>query len=87
MWNRVARMERGANLFWTLVVLALAAAGAYYVFRAFSVEGQKPDCASLLEGCSQRCRTTTTDNDAAEACQSKCEENNKACVAQQADGK
>lgn len=87
MWNRVARTERGASLFWTLVVLALAAAGAYYVFRAFNVEDQKPGCASLLEGCVQRCRTTTTDNDAAEACQSKCEQANKSCVTRQAGGK
>ncbi|MGA8006442.1 MAG: hypothetical protein WCA17_10100 [Burkholderiales bacterium] len=87
MRHPAARTQRGAGLLWNLVVLALAAGGAYYLYRAFSVDEQRPGCASLLEGCSQRCRTTTTDNDAAEACQSKCEENNKACVARQADGK
>ena len=87
MRHPAARTERGEGVHWTAVALAVAAGGAYYLYRAFSCDDQRPGCASLLEGCSQRCRTTTTDNDAAEACQSKGEENNKACVAQQADGK
>ncbi len=87
MWYRVARLQHGANLFGALLVLALAAAGAYYVYRSFSVDEQKPGCGSLLEGCVQRCRATTTDNDAMEACQTKCEEANKSCVTEQAGGK
>lgn len=87
MRYRVARLQQGANLFGALLVLALAAAGTYYLYRSFSVEDQKPGCASVLEGCVQRCRATTTDNDATEACQTKCEEANKSCLAEQPGGK
>jgi hypothetical protein len=87
MRHQAAWMQQGRSLFGALVLLALAAGGAYYVYRAFSVEEEKPDCASLLTGCVQRCRTTTADNDAAESCQRKCEEENKSCVTQQAGGR
>lgn len=79
--------QHGKGVFSTLVVLALAAAGAYYLYRTFSVEDAKPSCANLLEGCVQRCRSTTTDNNATEACQGKCEDDNKACVTERAGGK
>jgi hypothetical protein len=76
-----ARAQQGMNLFGALVVLALAAAGAYYVYQRFNVQEELPSCAALLEGCVQHCSRTATDDDAAEACKRKCEADGKSCEA------
>ena len=82
MRSRAAvRARHGRGLIGALVVLALAAAGGYYVYRAFSVQDTRPTCASLLEGCMERCSRSTTDNEATEACQRKCQDDSKACAA------
>jgi len=36
-------------------------------------EGAAPTCKSELEKCMQRCRKTSTDNAAAQACQKSCQ--------------
>jgi hypothetical protein len=69
------------NLLGALVVLALAAAGAYYVYRGISAQDARPTCASLLAGCTERCSRTATDSDAVEACQRKCQDDSKSCEA------
>jgi hypothetical protein len=77
-----ARLQRGLNLFGALVVLALAAAGAYYVYRGIRAQDARPPCAGLLAGCMERCSRTAADNDAVEACQRKCQDDSKSCEAQ-----
>jgi hypothetical protein len=75
------------NLLGALVGLALAAAGAYYVYQGVSAQDARPSCASLLTGCVERCSRSSADNDAAEACQQKCQDDNKTCEAERAGGK
>jgi hypothetical protein len=87
MRYQAAWMQQGRGLFGALVLLALSAGGVYYVYRAFGVEDNKPDCAALLTGCMQRCRATTAENDATESCERKCEDGNRSCVTQQAGGR
>jgi uncharacterized protein (UPF0333 family) len=69
------------NLLVALVVLALSAAGAYYVYLGIRAQDARPSCANLLAGCTERCSGTATDSEAVEACQSKCRDDSKSCEA------
>ncbi|HUJ85263.1 MAG TPA: hypothetical protein VLX30_00250 [Burkholderiales bacterium] len=80
-YRAAAGAQHGKGLLGALVVLALAAAGGYYVYQGVSKQDERASCASLLEGCVEHCRRTTTDNDAEEACQQKCQDNDKSCEA------
>ena len=88
MRHRAAeRAQRGMNLLGALLVLALAAAGAYYVYLGVSAQDARPPCAGLLAGCMERCSRTAADNDTVEACRRKCQDDNKTCEAERAGGK
>ena len=76
-------LQRGLGTFGTLVILALAGAGGYYVYKAVmepdSVAG--PSCKSTLSSCMAKCRRTTTEAPAAQACQESCQGDAAACEA------
>lgn len=66
------RLQSGLGTFGTLIVIALAAVAAYYVYQGVTGEDAAPTCKKELEHCMQRCRKTTTDTSAAQACQAGC---------------
>jgi len=66
------RWQSGLGTLGTLIVIALAAVAAYYIYLGVSGEDAAPTCKKELEHCMQRCRKTTTDTSAAQACQAGC---------------
>ncbi|MDX1376147.1 MAG: hypothetical protein R3357_11320 [Burkholderiales bacterium] len=67
-----AKRQRGLGTLGSLLVIALAAVAAYYIYLGVTGEDAAPTCKSELEKCMQRCRKTTTDTQAAQACQAAC---------------
>ena len=72
-------LQRGLSAFGALVVLALAAVAAYYVFVGATGEGEAPTCGSKYESCMIGCRRDATDNDTVQACQKKREDDVAFC--------
>ncbi|KPK06132.1 MAG: hypothetical protein AMJ64_09835 [Betaproteobacteria bacterium SG8_39] len=66
------RLQQGLGTLGSLIVIALAAVAAYYIYLGVSGEDAAPSCKGELEKCMQRCRKTTTDTTAAQACQAGC---------------
>jgi hypothetical protein len=66
------RLQQGLGTLGSLVVIALAAVAAYYIYLGVSGEDAAPSCKSELDKCMQRCRKTSTDTSAAQACQAGC---------------
>ena len=71
--------QRGMGTFCTLLVIAIAAVAAYYVYMGVTGEGEAPTCGTEFEYCMKQCRRTAADNDAAQACQKKCEKDADLC--------
>ena len=67
-------LQRGLSAFGALVVLALAAVAAYYVYVGATGEGEAPSCSSEYRSCMKGCSARATDNGAIQACQKKCED-------------
>lgn len=74
----MARSQRGLGSFGVLVVLAIAIAGGYYAYQAIWSE-PAPSCGGAFTACMQKCRRTTTENAAAQACQQACQGDQAAC--------
>ena len=72
-------LQRGLSAFGALVVLALAAVAAYYVYTGATGEGEAPTCASEYQSCMKGCSVRATDNGAIQACQKKCEDDLDFC--------
>lgn len=79
MRQAIAGAQRGLGAFGVLVVLALAGGAAYYVYQSVWTAPEKPSCQAQLETCIKKCRKTSTDNDAAQACQSACKKEEADC--------
>ncbi len=62
-----------------LVVLAIAIAAGYYAYTAVSGGDAAPGCKGAFTACMQKCRRTTTEAPAAQACQEGCQRNLTAC--------
>jgi hypothetical protein len=73
------RSQRGLGSFGTLIVLAVVAALGYYAYKAITGEGEAPGCGSAFTACMQKCRRTTTEAPAAQACQESCQRDQDAC--------
>jgi len=71
--------QRGLGFFGMLLVLAIAIAAGYYVYKAIWSE-DAPSCKSAFTACLQKCRRTTTENAAAQACQAACRRERDACT-------
>jgi hypothetical protein len=61
----------------TLIVLAFVAGAGYYAYKA--VWDEPKTCASTETACMQKCRRTTTENAAAQACQADCTSERESC--------
>jgi hypothetical protein len=77
------RRQHGLGTFGTLVVLAIAGAAGYYVYKSvFEPDSlSPPSCKAQLNSCTARCRKTTTEAPAAQACQEDCQHAAASCEA------
>lgn len=73
------RRERGLSLFGALLIVVIAAIAAYFVYQGVTGEGAAPSCDSALKSCMQKCRRTTSDAAAAQACQKSCDSDADEC--------
>ncbi len=73
------RSQRGLSSFGMLIVLAVVVALGYYAYKAISGEDRAPSCKSAFTACMQKCRRTTTEAPAAQACQEACQGDQVAC--------
>jgi len=73
------RSQRGLNSVGMLIVLAVVVALGYYAYKAISGEDEGPSCKSAFTACMQKCRRTTTEAPAAQACQEACQRDQDAC--------
>jgi hypothetical protein len=64
--------QRGLGLFGTLLILAIAAVAAYYVYKGVTGEGEEPSCRGTYTACQQNCRRTRTEVVALQNCQDFC---------------
>jgi hypothetical protein len=74
-------MQRGLGTFGTLVVLILAAAGGYWVYKNV-VEPETvspPSCKQQLSSCIAGCRKSSTEAPQVQACQEECERKAAGC--------
>ena len=71
--------QRGLSLLGLLVLLAVAVAAGYYAYKAVSGEDAAPGCKGAFTACMQKCRRTTTEAPAAQACQESCQRDLEAC--------
>ena len=76
------RSQRGLSSFGMLIVLAVVVALGYYAYKAISGEDEAPSCKSAFTACMQKCRRTTTEAPAAQACQEACQRDTDACERQ-----
>lgn len=74
------RMQNGLGWFGSLVVLALAVGAGYYLYQQMVVGEAAPSCAAEQNECLQKCRRTSTDNTAAQACQESCRREAEVCA-------
>jgi len=65
-------MQSGRGVIGALIVIAIAAGAAYYVYQGVSGEDAAPTCKSDENRCMRKCRRTSSDSDAAQACQKVC---------------
>jgi len=65
-------LQTGLGTLGALIVIAIAAIAAYYIYLGVFAEDAAPSCKSELEKCMQRCRKATSDTAAAQACQADC---------------
>jgi Tfp pilus assembly protein FimT len=71
--------ERGIGFFGLLIVLAIAAAVAYFAYKGITGADAPQTCASAFASCMQKCRRTSTEAPAAQACQEACQRDMDAC--------
>jgi hypothetical protein len=73
------RSQRGLSSFGVLIILAIAVALGYYAYKGITGEDEAPSCRSALTACMQKCRRTTTEAPAAQACQESCQRDSDKC--------
>ena len=71
--------QRGLSSLGLLVVLAIAIAAGYYAYKGISGGEDTPTCKGAFTTCMQKCRRTTTEAPAAQACQEACQGDQAAC--------
>ena len=78
------KAQRGLGAFGTLVVLVLAVAGGYWVYKNV-LEPETvsaPTCKQELNSCIARCRKSSSEAPQAQACQEECQRKAAGCEAE-----
>jgi hypothetical protein len=65
-----------------LIILAIAAGVGWYAYKA--IWDEPVTCASAQTACMQKCRRTTTEDSAAQACQAECQRERESCEREKA---
>lgn len=71
--------QRGLSFLGTLIVLSIAVAAGYYAYKGITGAGEPPSCKGSFNACMQKCRRTTTEAPASQACQQACQREADAC--------
>ena len=74
------KRQTGLGWFGSLIVLALAAAAAYYLYQGMVVGEEQPSCAAERNACLTKCRQTSTDNASIQSCQERCRREADVCA-------
>jgi len=75
-------LQSGLGLLGFLVVVAIAAAIAYYAYKGiWQTDEQQLRCPAALNACTKNCRRTTTEAPEAQRCQEACQREADACAA------
>ena len=73
-------LQQGLGAFGALVILVLAGVAGYYVYKeVFMQPDQPPSCKAALNQCIAKCRQSTSEAPATQACQESCERDADAC--------
>ncbi len=72
------RRQRGGAL-GTIIVLALLVGGGYYAYTEFMAPKAPPSCKETLNACTVKCRKSSTEAPALQACQEACQRDAAAC--------
>ena len=75
----MSHLQRGLSFFGVLVILAIAAAAGYYLYKAIGEVDEGPGCKDAFTSCMRYCRRTTTDDASAKACQKACQRDFDVC--------
>jgi len=74
--------QRGLSFVGMLIILAIAAAAGYYLYKAISEVDEGPGCKDAYTSCMKHCRRSTTETAAAQTaqtCQQACQRDLDAC--------
>ncbi len=74
-----SRLQKGLGTLGALIVIAIAAVAAYYLYVNLFEGEEVQSCKKDLEHCMQRCRKTSSDTSAAQACQASCRREAQLC--------
>jgi hypothetical protein len=75
----MSRSQRGLSFLGALIVLAIAAAAGYYVYK-WAIEGDDaPTCKNDMTACMRMCRRMTSESAEAQKCQAACEREAAEC--------
>jgi len=71
--------QRALRFFAMLVILAIAAAAGYYLYKSISEVDEGPGRKDAFTSCMKHCRRSTTETAAAQSCQQACQRDLDAC--------
>ena len=63
----------------TTIVIALLIGGGYYAYTEFVTPSAPPSCKAVLNSCLAKCRKSSTEAPAMQACQDACQRDAAAC--------
>ena len=63
----------------TIIIIALLIGGGYYAYTEFMAPSAPPSCKATLNSCLSKCRKSSTEAPALQACQEACERDAAAC--------
>ena len=73
------RLQSGLSAFGALLLIAIAAVAGYYVYSGVITRDEAPTCTSAHSACIKRCRRTSSEAPALQACQEACQREADAC--------
>jgi hypothetical protein len=73
------RRTQTGGAFGTVIVIALLAAGGYYAYTEIIAPKAPPSCKETFNSCIAKCRKSSTEAPALQACQDSCQRDNAAC--------